>query len=234
VLEAGLWGLLGQASLIVGAWLSLQFAIPRLWLGLITGFGAGTLVAAAAFELSVPAYQEAGGAVTGLWIAVGAITFYLADRAVAGRAPRGEHASTGIALGALLDGVPESIAVAISLISGASVSIPIVVAVLLSNLPEGMASSPGFIRSGWSKRRVLELWLGIALAGGLAAAVGYAVLGDASGSVLGAVQAFAAGTILTMLASVMMPTAYADAKEPVGLAFVFGFATLAFLTTLGT
>jgi ZIP family zinc transporter len=125
------------------------------------------------------------------------------------------------------------VAIAISLISGATVSTAMVVAVLLSNLPEGMASTPAFIRSGWSKRRVLELWLGIAMAGAVAAALGYAVLGNASGSVLGAVQAFAAGTILTMLASVMMPTAYADGKEPVGLAFVFGFSLLAFLTTLG-
>jgi ZIP family zinc transporter len=234
VLEAGLFGLLGQASLILGAWLSLQFAVPRQWLGLITGFGGGTLVAAAAFELSVPAYQEAGGPVTGLWLALGAITFYVADRAVARRAPKGEHASTGIALGALLDGVPESIAIAISMISGSTVSAAMLVAVLISNLPEGMASTPGFIRAGWTRRRALGLWLGIAVIGGLAAALGYAVLGDASGAVLGAVQAFAAGTILTMLASVMMPTAYADGKEPVGLAFVFGFAMLAFLTTLGT
>jgi zinc transporter, ZIP family len=233
VLEAGLWGLLGQASLILGAWLSIQFAIPRRLLGLITCFGAGTLVAAAAFELSVPAYQEAGGPRTGFWIAVGAVTFFTADRWVARRAPQGEHASTGIALGALLDGVPESVAIAISLIAGATVSGAMVVAVLLSNLPEGMASTPGFLRSGWSKTRVLGLWLGIALIGGLAAGVGYAVLGSASSDALGAVQAFAAGTILTMLASVMMPTAYADGKEPVGLAFVFGFAMLAFLTTLG-
>ena len=233
MLEAGLWGLLGQASLILGAWLALQFAVPRRILGLITGFGAGTLVAAAAFELSVPAYHEAGGRVAGVWIAIGAITFYVADRAVARRAPAGEHASTGIALGALLDGVPESVAIAISLISGATVSTAMVVAVLLSNLPEGMASTPGFVRSGWSKARVLELWLGIAGAGAVAAALGYALLGDAPADVLGAVQAFAAGTILTMLASVMMPTAYADGKEPVGLAFVFGFALLAFLTTLG-
>jgi zinc transporter, ZIP family len=233
VLEAGLWGLLGQTSLILGAWLSVQFAVPRQWLGLITGFGAGALVAAASFELTVPAYQEAGGRVTGLWIAAGAVTFYVADRAVSRRAPKGEHASTGIALGALLDGVPESVAIAISLIAGSTVSTAMVMAVLLSNLPEGMASSPGFIRSGWSRRRVFELWFGIALTGGIAAALGYALLGDASGAVLGAVQAFAAGTILTMLASVMMPTAYADGKEPVGLAFVFGFALLAFLTTLG-
>jgi ZIP family zinc transporter len=233
VLEAGLWGLLGQASLIVGAWLSIQFAIPRPLLGWITAFGAGTLVAAAAFELSVPAYHEAGGPRTGLWIAIGALTFFFADRAVARRAPKGEHASTGIALGALLDGIPESVAIAISLISGATVSGAMVVAVLLSNLPEGMASTPGFLRSGWSKARVLGLWVGIALAGGIAAGLGYQLLGNASDDVLGAVQAFAAGTILTMLASVMMPTAYEDGKEPVGLAFVFGFALLAFLTTLG-
>ncbi len=233
MIEAGLWGLLGQASLVLGAWLALRVVVPRRLLGLITAFGAGTLVAAAAFELSVPAYKEAGGARTGLWIAVGALTFFFADRAVARHAPAGEHASTGIALGALLDGVPESVAIAISLISGATVSGAMVVAVLLSNLPEGMASTPGFMRAGWPTRRILLLWVAIAAAGGVAAALGYAVLGDASASVLGAVQAFAAGTILTMLASVMMPTAYADGKEPVGLAFVFGFAMLAFLTTLG-
>jgi ZIP family zinc transporter len=125
------------------------------------------------------------------------------------------------------------VAIAISLISGASVSGAMVAAVVLSNLPEGMASSPGFVRGGWSRRRVLGLWLGIALAGALAAAVGYEVLGDASPDVLAAVQAFAAGTILTMLASVMMPTAYADGKEPIGLSFVFGFALVSFLTTLG-
>jgi ZIP family zinc transporter len=233
VLEAGLWGLLGQASLILGAFIALRFAVPRRIIGWVTAFGAGTLVAAAAFELSVPAYHEAGARMTGVWLAVGAVTFFVADRAVAKRAPKGEHASTGIALGALLDGVPESVAIAISLISGATVSTAMVVAVLLSNLPEGMASTPGFVRSGWSQGRVLSLWFGIALAGAIAAALGYALLGDAPPDVLGAIQAFAAGTILTMLASVMMPTAYADGKEPVGLAFVFGFALLALLTTLG-
>jgi ZIP family zinc transporter len=96
-----------------------------------------------------------------------------------------------------------------------------------------MASTPGFVRAGWSTARVLGLWLGIALAGGIAAGLGYALLGDASDTVLGVVQAFAAGTILTMLASVMMPTAYKDGKQPVGLAFVLGFALLSYLTTLG-
>ena len=233
MLEAGLWGLLGQASLILGAYLALRFAVPRILIGWIAAFGAGTLVAAASFELTVPAYREAGAEMTGVWIAVGAITFFLADRIVAKRAPEGEHASTGIALGALLDGIPESVVIAISLISSTTVSGAMVAAVLISNLPESMASTPGFVRSGWSQKRVLLLWLAIAIAGGIAAGLGYALLGDASADVLGAIQAFAAGTILTMLASVMLPTAYADGGKPVGLAFVLGFALLSFFTTLG-
>jgi len=233
MLEAGLWAFLGQASLILGAVLAIRFAVPRRVLGLITGFGAGTLVAAAAFDLSVPAFHESGGRVAGAFIALGSVTFYGLDRVVARRAPAGEHASTGIALGALLDGVPESVAIAISLIGGATVSAAMFVAVLVSNLPEGMASTPGFVRSGWSAGRVLGLWLAIAAAGAVAAAVGYQVLGSASPAALAAVQAFAAGTILTMLASVMMPTAYDDGGPEVGLVFVLGFALLAFLTTLG-
>lgn len=233
MLEAGLWAFLGQATLVLGALLALRVAIAPRVLGLITGFGAGTLVAAAAFELSVPAFRESGGPVTGTFLAVGSLTFYGLDRLVARRAPVGEHASTGIALGALLDGIPESVAIAISLISGSTVSAAMLVAVLISNLPEGMASTPGFVRGGWSRGRVLGMWIAIALVGGVAAAIGYEVLGSASPDVLAAVQAFAAGTILTMLASVMMPTAYEDGREPVGLAFVLGFALLGFLTTLG-
>ncbi len=152
---------------------------------------------------------------------------------VARRAPAGEHASTGIALGALLDGIPESVAIAISLLGGSTVSAAMVVAVVMSNLPEGMASTPGFVRAGWSRVRVIGMWTAIAAIGGVAAAIGYQVLGSASPDVLAAVQAFAAGTILTMLASVMMPTAYADGREPVGLVFVLGFAFLGFMSTLG-
>ena len=233
MLEAGLWAFLGQATLVLGAAVALRFTVAPRLLGLIAGFGAGTLVAAAAFELSVPAFREAGGPVTGTFLAVGALTFYGLDRLVARRAPAGEHASTGIALGALLDGIPESVAIAISLIAGSTVSAAMVVAVVISNLPEGMASTPGFVRAGWPKARVLGMWVAIALIGAAAAAVGYQVLGSASADVLAAVQAFAAGTILTMLASVMMPTAYADGREPVGLVFVLGFALLGFLTTLG-
>jgi ZIP family zinc transporter len=233
VIEAGLWAFLGQASLILGAWIALAFDVPRRVLGLVAGFGAGTLVAASAFELCVPAYRESGRGVIAIALAAGAVSFYAIDRVVARRAPPGEHGSVGIALGALLDGIPESVVIAISLIGGSAVSGPMVVAVLASNLPEGMASTPGFRRAGWSTPRILGLWVAIALAGAVAAMVGHALLGDAGSDALAAINAFAAGTILTMIASVMLPTAFADGREPVGLVFVLGFACLGGLSTLG-
>lgn len=233
MLAAGLWAFLGQLSLLLGAWIALVWTVPRSVLGLVAGFGAGTLVSAASFELCVPAYHEAGPRWTGIALAVGAITFYVVDRAVAKHAPPGEHGSVGIALGALLDGIPESVAIAISLIGGSTVSGAMVAAVLMSNLPEGMASTPGFRRAGWPKARIFVMWTAIALAGAVAAVVGRGLLGDASGTVLGAVNAFAAGTILTMIASVMLPAAFEDGREPVGLVFVLGFALLGGLTTLG-
>ena len=105
-----------------------------------------------AFELCVPAYRESDRAVIAVALAAGALCFYGTDRVVARHAPPGEHGSVGIALGALLDGVPESVAIAISLIAGGAVSGPMVIAVLASNLPEGMASTPGFRRAGWPTR----------------------------------------------------------------------------------
>ena len=233
MIEAGLWAFLGQASLILGAWIALAWNVPRRVLGLVAGFGAGTLVAAAAFELCVPAYREAGRALTAIALAAGAISFYVTDRVVARHAPPGEHGSVGIALGALLDGIPESVVIAISLIGGSPVSGAMVAAVLASNLPEGMASTPGFRRAGWPTKRILAMLVGIALAGAVAAMLGRVLLGDASADVLGAINAFAAGTILTMIASVMLPTAFTDGREAVGLVFVLGFACLGGLTTLG-
>ena len=159
--------------------------------------------------------------------------FYVADRLVARHAPPGEHGSVGIALGALLDGIPESVAIAISLIGGSTVSGPMVAAVLASNLPEGMASTPGFRRAGWPTGGSSACGSAIALAGAVAAMIGRVLLGDASADVLGAINAFAAGTILTMIASVMLPTAFQDGREAVGLVFVLGFACLGGLTTLG-
>ena len=193
--------------------------------------GAGVLVSSVAFELMDEAYKIGGldAAATGLLL--GAAVFYLADREVTRRG--GERrknsgdaqggSATAIAIGALLDGVPESAAIGISLIEGGGVGIALVAAVFLSNIPEGLSSAAGMRRAGRSPAYVLGLWGAVTLASTLAALLGYLFLEGASGNVVAFIQSFAAGAVLTMLASTMMPEAYEDGGPVVGVVTTGGF-----------
>ncbi len=133
-------------------------------------------------------------------------------------------AAGALVIGALLDGLPESAAIGISLLDGKGVGLAFVAAVFLSNIPEGMAASAGLRTSGRSARSILGLWFSIAVASAAFAGLGYAVLGAAGPALLGGIQAFAAGAVLAMLATTMLPEAVDHAGRWVGLVTVLGFA----------
>jgi ZIP family zinc transporter len=232
VLEAGLWGLLAGSSLVLGAALGVWLPIPRRAVALVMGFGAGALVSALAFELTTKAYIEAGGIVTAMGLAAGGLTFFIGDVLIESGAGRAGGVGLAIALGALLDGLPESIVLGSSLAFGSSVSVPFLVAVLLSNLPEGLAGARDLRDAGHSRTLSVGVWVGIATASGVGAAIGFALLGGMSADPLGFAKAFAAGAILTMLADTMFPEAYERGGKGVGLATLLGF-TLAFFLSAG-
>lgn len=140
--------------------------------------------------------------------------------------------ATAIVLGALMDGIPESVAIGVSLVDGGSVAAPVVAAVFLSNVPESLSAAKGLSRAGHSARYVVGLWSAVMVVSAAAAGLGYAVLGGASANVTAAIQAFAAGAILTMLADTMMPEAFEHGGAAVGLVTVLGFALAFFLSTL--
>ena len=138
----------------------------------------------------------------------------------------------GIVLGAVLDGIPESVVIGASLLTGQTASVAVIVAVFLSNIPESISASSDLLRGGWSRWKVLLLWMIVVAASTLAAGLGYVALEGASGSWIAAIQAFAAGAILTMLADEMIPEAfeYTEHNKTVGLALAFGFALSAALS----
>lgn len=141
-------------------------------------------------------------------------------------------ATTGglaLVLGALLDGIPESAAIGISLLGGEGVGLAMVAAVFLSNVPESVSATTGLRASGRSARWILTLWALVCLASMLASLAGYALLGGASPGTLGFIQTFAAGAILTMLADTMVPEAVEHAGPLVGLFTVLGFALAFFI-----
>ncbi len=138
-----------------------------------------------------------------------------------------EQAGSGAALavGALLDGIPESVVIGIGLLSGSGVGLSVVAAVFISNVPEGLASAAGMKASGRSARYVFGVWGAIALASGLAALVGYATLGGAPPELIAVITAVAAGAMLTMIADTMIPEAFERTQLWTGLIASAGFLT---------
>jgi zinc transporter, ZIP family len=234
VFEAMGWALLGASSLLLGALVAFAVPIPRKVLGFILAFGAGVLISAVAYELVEEAVTTAADSyAVAIGFPLGAIVFFLGDVAI-DRRLRGSSGGggLGIVLGAVLDGIPESVVIGASLLTGETANVAVIVAVFLSNIPESISASSDLLRDGWSRWRVLLLWLIVVAASGLAAGLGYVALEGASGSWIAAIQAFAAGAILTMLADEMVPEAfeYTQHNKTVGLALAFGFALSAALS----
>ncbi|MNS41279.1 hypothetical protein D3C72_736280 [compost metagenome] len=229
--QAGLLGLLAASSLLVGAAFGLFVPVSQRASSLWMAFGAGALIAAASFELVEKANQAVGLGPVALGLALGALVFFLGDLVIThlggGERKRSQAsslagASLALALGALLDGVPESVAIGAGYTGGA-IGWAMVGAVFLSNIPESLASAAGLRRSGFAPGRVMGLWTAITLVSGVSAMAGNTLFAGVVGPLGAASQAFAAGAILAMLASTMMPEAYEHGGPVVGLVTVLGF-----------
>ncbi len=228
-LQAGLWGFVAALALVLGAVIALLTPVPRKLVALVLAFGAGALISALAFDLSEEAFRVGGTFVFGAGLAVGALAYYVGDRLIDRLGPGSgvtrETAGPAIVLGALLDGLPESLVLGATLIGGAGVSPSFLAAVLVSNLPEGLGGSRDLSAEGHATRNIIGLWLAVALASGITAAIGNAALSAMGTGPLAFVQAVAAGAILTMLADTMFPEAFREGGELAGLATALGFAT---------
>lgn len=240
--EAGLWGLVGSSSLLIGAFVSFALRPGHRAVGLLMAFGSGVLISAVAYELVGEAFEiSSGGGAVGGGLAAGALTFYVGDLLIDRRGGHNRKRSRGgmdaskqqaIVLGTVLDGVPESIVIGLSLVEGGGVSIAIIAAVFLSNLPESIAATTGLEGAGFERRRLLRMWAGITLISAIAAGAGFGLMQSASGGLVAFIQAFAGGALLTMLADTMMPQAFEEGGREAGLLTVLGFAVAFALTTI--
>jgi len=237
---AGLWGLIAASSLVIGAWIGVSMKIPRRYVALVMGFGAGALISALAFDLTEEAFKGGGTLPTALGLAAGAATYFIGDLLLERRQGRSgsaggarssgpKTAGLAIVLGALLDGLPESFVLGSTLLGGQGISLSLLAAIFLSNVPEGIAGGRDLLDEGRARGWIMRLWIVVVIASGLAAGLGNAVLAGAAPETVAVTQAFAAGAILTMLADTMMPEAFENGGNGVGLATVLGFALAFFL-----
>ena len=244
ILSAAAWGAVAAGALLLGACIAMLVRLPGQVLGLVLAFGAGVLMSAVAYELVAEALgAQLGSPLVAIGFASGALVFFIGSVAIAGRrsgdggpgrastTDEGEQeGGLQIVLGAVLDGIPESVVLGASLVGGTGVSVPVLAAVLISNVPEGIGASADMLAAGRSRWAVARIWLVVVGASALAAGLGYALLRDAPTELVASTQTFAAGAIIAMLAESMIPEAYREGGRAVGLATAFGFAVSALLS----
>jgi ZIP family zinc transporter len=226
------WGALGASALLVGALIAYELNPSRRIIAAVMALGTGLLIGSVSFELIDEAVKTQTISWISLFVLIGAATFTVGDwlltRSGGGdrKDPTGEQSNgspLAIVLGSILDGIPESFVLGLTVLQG-GVSIALLAGVALSNLPEGMSSSSGLKVAGWPQRRVLLMWAAVIVVSALSAAAGFALLDPASGTTGALVQAFAAGALLAMLANTLLPEAYEVEGILTGLLVVVGFA----------
>ena len=248
-IEAFLWGLVVGSGLIVGAATSYFLNLHHRVIAAVMGFGGGVLISVLAFDLTEKAYINGGvtSSVTGFL--AGAVLFSSANWFLSGRGAKhrkrcsecivqfDEYKKGGnelaIAVGSIMDSIPEAIIVGISLAGGGAIGKSVLIGFFLANIPEGLASASGMKKSGRSALYIFGVWGGITLLTGIAGVLGYSVFGSFPVSINAFITAFAAGGILSMVAETMIPEAFEEAQSFIGLITAAGFMVFYLLMKTG-
>jgi ZIP family zinc transporter len=233
------WGALSASSLIIGALLGLARDWPDKLVGSVLAFGAGALISAISFDLAEEGGQLGGGDSVAIGLAAGALTYFVAHRLVdriggprpkaPSAAPEAADAGPALALGAFLDGIPEQLVLGIGIAAGDGVSVGLLAAIFVSNLPEAIGSASAMKAP---PRTVVRLWIVVAAICVIATVAGYAIADNVSGDTQAIIDGFAAGALLVMLIDSMIPEAARRAGDIAGLLTVLGFAVAAALSGL--
>lgn len=256
--EALLFGAIGSSALVLGALAGGLFEFPKRVLAAMLAFASGALITALAFELFEDSHEQGGLWRAGLGLLAGAVIFTVLsqrlDRAAQGHRPE-SHGSekldvdaaaeekapspasvsgaAGLALLAAvtLDGVPENVALGVSLGEGTG-GIALLAAIFVSNFPEALVGSASMRAQGRSKAYILGLWVVCAALLTVAVAVGAGPLSSATPETISIPLAFAAGAVLASLADTLMPEAYEKGGPAVALSTAAGFVLAYLLATL--
>lgn len=235
-----IWGLASGSALIIGATIGLYANLSRHTIALVMGFGSGILIAVVAFDLVDEAFLESSLVPVVIAFLTGAALFTAVSVVLATLGARHRKRSHGeahsdnaqaIAIGSIIDNVPESILIGLTLIDGEGIALATFIAIFLSNVPEALSSSAGMKAAGRKTRNIFLIWAITMAMSGIMSFVGYTVFAGFP-LVATMMQAAGAGALLAMISDTMIPEAFAETRNAAGLVVAIGF-TLGFALSHG-
>jgi zinc transporter, ZIP family len=235
VLTAIVYGVVASSALVIGAAIGTRWNVPKRVTGVLLAFASGALISALAFELFEEAFELGGAWRSGVALLAGAATFVAVDtwldRRVTGKegpeeremVQSGARGGVGWALLAAvtLDGVPENLALGVSLAEEASVTL--LVAIFFSNLPESLVGAVAMRDEDRRPATVMATWTTCAVLLAIAVVLGRAVGGALSDETLALALGFAGGAVLASLADTLMPEAFEHGRPLNAMATATGF-----------
>lgn len=232
--QALVFAFINGFSLIVGAFVGVYFHLQQKTIAAIMAFGSGVLICALTFGLMEEAFKHGGFDAIIIGFLAGGLLYLLGDWAIhhwGGRKhKRHQHISTKrgsnglmIALGATLDGIPEAIALGITLFANQTLGLMMIAAIALSNIPESLSSVDGLKKENFSRKHIFVIWISVGITVVLATLLSFIFLHDLNLNTLGMLESLAAGAMLAMLAGSMMPEAYEEGGYAVSILTIAGF-----------
>lgn len=241
--QAIIYGVISGFALVIGALIALIFKPKQKVIAAIMAFGSGLLICALTFGLINQAFLHGGFLSVILGFLLGGLVFIAGDyllHLLGARVHRHKQLATNkyqgggeiITMGAILDGIPESIALGIALFFGQSTGLLVLAGIFLSNLAEGISSVDGLLKEKISKLKIIVIWLIVGISITILTVLSFTFLHDVHPTIIGSIEAFAAGAILAMLADSMMPEAYEEGGFIIGLLTILGFLTAFIISRL--
>ncbi|MFC7848776.1 ZIP family metal transporter [Arthrobacter sp. NPDC057388] len=146
--------------------------------------------------------------------------------------PASTRGAAGMALLAAvtLDGVPENIALGVSLGEGTG-GLALLAAIFVSNLPEALVGAASMRSQGHTGGAIMTLWTVCAVLLVAAVVLGAGPLSGTDPETISLPLAFAAGAVIASLADTLMPEAFEHGGPAVALSTAAGFV-LSFVLSL--